>query len=55
MFGLSPALLRRSVVHRLLVMFYPCEVNSNKQHIFDQSKISNYGRQYAEELELQIF
>ena len=52
MFGLSSTLLRRGVVRHLVTRFYPCESDSNRQNIFDQSKISNYGCQYVEELEL---
>ena len=38
-----------------VVSVYLCDDNSDKQDIFDQSKISNYDRQYIKELELQIF
>ena len=48
-------LLRRGIVRRLVAMFYLCGGDSDKQGKFDQSKISNYGSQYVEELELQIF
>ena len=54
MFGLS-SFYRRGVVHRLVTAFYLCGGDSSKQDIFDQSNISNYGRQYVEELKLQIF
>ena len=35
--------------------FYLCEGDSDKQDIFGQLNISNYGRQYVKELKLQIF
>ena len=54
MFGLSLALLRHGDVCRFVAVFYPCEGDSYKQDKFDQSKISNYGRQYVEEMKLQI-
>ena len=41
--------------HRLVSAFYPYENNSNMQDIFDQSNISNYGREYVKKLKLQIF
>ena len=46
---------RCGVVCHLVTMFYLCGGDSDKQDRFDQLKISNYGRQYIEELELQIF
>ena len=44
--------LRHGVVHRLVAAFYLCDDDSDRQNKFDQSKISNYGCQYIEELEL---
>ena len=38
-----------------IATFYPCEGDSDMQDIFNQSNISNYDRQYVEELRLQIF
>ena len=55
MFGLSSTLLQRYVVRRLVAAFYPYEDDSDKQNIFDQSKISNYSHQYVEKLKLRIF
>ena len=46
---------RRFIDVVLVVTFYLCGGDSDKQVKFDQSKISNYGRQYVEELELQLF
>ena len=40
---------------RLVSAFYPYENNSDMQDIFDQSNISNYGREYVKKLKLQIF
>ena len=53
MFGLS-SFYQYSVVHRSAAVFYLCGGNSDRQERFDQSKISNYSRQYVE-LKLQIF
>ena len=62
-FGLSPsycdvwfviALLRRVVVYRLVATFYLCGSDSDRQDIFDQLKILNYGRQHIEKLESNI-
>ena len=39
----------------VLLRCFICVDDSDKKDIFDQSKISNYGFQYVEELELQIF
>ena len=47
-FGLSSVLLRRGVVRCLVAAFYPCEDDSDRQDIFDESKISNYGCHYVE-------
>ena len=52
-FGLS-SFYRRGVVRHLIAVFYLCGGDSDKQDIFDQSKISNYGHKYVEELKLQI-
>ena len=41
MFGLS-SFNRRDVVRHLIVIFYLYEGDSNKQDIFDPSKMSNY-------------
>ena len=49
------SLLRRYVIRWLVVAFYLCKGDSDRQDRFDRSKISNYGRRYVEELELQIF
>ena len=54
-FGLSYALLRRSIVRRRVVTFYSCESNLDRQGRFDQLKILNYDCYYVEELKLQIF
>ena len=43
-------LLRHDVFRRLVAIRYMGEGNSNKQNRFDQSKISDYGHQYVEEL-----
>ena len=43
MFGLSSVLLRRGVVWRLVVAFYSCEIDLDRQNRFDKSKILNYG------------
>ena len=51
-FGLSSTLLRHGIVRHLITVFYLCESNLNRRNIFDQSKISNYGSHYVEELEL---
>ena len=45
-------LLRCRVIRHLVAAFYLYEGDSNKQDRFDQSKTSNYGHQYVEELEL---
>ena len=50
-FGLS-SFYRRNVVRHLVATLYLCEGDSDRQYIFNQSKISNYDRQYVEELEL---
>ena len=49
------ALLRFGVVHRLVAMLYLLGDDSDRQNKFDQSKISNYERQYIEELKSYIF
>ena len=54
MFGLLSALLRCGDVCRFVAAFYPYEGDPNKQDRFDQLKISNYGRQYVEEMKLRI-
>ena len=51
LFGLS-SFYRRGTVRHLVVTVYLCEDDSNRQDIFDQSKISNYNHQYIEEPEL---
>ena len=48
-------LLRRNVVRCLVVTFYMCRGDSDKQNGSDQFTISIYGHQYVKELELQIF
>ena len=48
-------LLRHDAVHRLVAAFHLCGGDSNGQSGSDQSKISNYGCQYVEKLESQIF
>ena len=48
-------LLQRDVVRHFVVAFYLCGDDLDRQNIFDQSKISNYGHQYVEELESHIF
>ena len=53
-FGLL-SVYKRCVVRHLVTTFYLYGGDSDKQDRFDQLKISNYGRQYVEELELQIF
>ena len=53
-FGLLIGLLRCSTVRRFIATFYLCEGDSDKQNKFDRSKISNYNRQYVEELKLQL-
>ena len=45
------SLLRCGVVRCLVVALYLCVGDLNRQNGFDQSKISNYGYQYVEELE----
>ena len=47
-------LLRRDVFRHLVTTLYLCGGNSNRQSKFDQPKISDYDRQYVEELELLI-
>ena len=54
-FGFSSVLLQHGVIRHLVTKFYRREDDSDKQNTFDQSKISNHGRQYVEELELQTF
>ena len=51
MFGL-PSFYRHDDIRRLVATFYLCEGDSDKQYIFDQSKISNYSYQYVKKLEL---
>ena len=48
-------LLRCGAAHRLVETLYLCGGDSDRQRGFDRSKISNYGRQYVEELESKIF
>ena len=43
---------RHGAVRGLVAAFYLCEGDSNRQNKFDQSKRSNYGHQYVEELKL---
>ena len=43
-------LLQRGVVRHLVTMLYLRVSNLDRQNKFDKSKISNYGRQYDEEL-----
>ena len=43
-------LLQWGVFPRLVVELYFCEGDSDKPNGFDQSKISDYGHQYIEEL-----
>ena len=45
------SLVYYDVVFFVVLVFYLCEGNSNKQNRFDQLKISYYSRQYVEELE----
>ena len=47
-FDLSSTLLQRGAICHLVVAFYLCDDDSNRQNIFDQSKISNYVCQYIE-------
>ena len=47
-------LLRCSIVHHFVVTFYLCEDDSDKQSRSDQSKISNYGRQYIKEPDILV-
>ena len=46
---------QHSTVRRLVTAYYLCGGDSDRQDKFDQSKISNYSRQYVKELELKIF
>ena len=48
MIGLSSALLQCVVVRRLIIIFYSCEGDSDRQDKFDQTNILNYSRQYVE-------
>ena len=48
-------LLRCGVFRRLIITLYLCVSDSDKKNGFDQLKISDYDRQYAEELESSIF
>ena len=48
------SLLWYDVVRRLVTGFYLYEGNSYKQNRFDRSILSNYSRQYVEELKLHI-
>ena len=43
-------LVRRGAIRRLIVAFYLCGDDLDKQSRFDQSKISNYYYWYIEEL-----
>ena len=48
-------LLQCDVVRHFVATFYLCGGDLDRQNRFDQSKISNYSRQYVEELESHIF
>ena len=53
-FGLS-SFYRHGAIRHLVVTFYLYRNDSDKQYIFDRSEISNYSRQYIEELKFYIF